>query len=310
MNEKNINKPHRRHANFSLKERLNFIALGGLGEIGKNMYVLEYKNEMIVIDCGLKFPDSDLPGIDYIVPDISYLEANKNKILAIIITHGHEDHTGALPYVMPKIDAPIYATKLTIGLIKNKFLEDCPECSPDFNEIRAGEIIEIGSFRIRFIAVAHSIPDCVALSIETPLGRIIHTGDFKLDSTPVDGRMTDYGAFAEEGDKGILLLCSDSTNAEKKGFTQSEKIISLTLENLFRNYKSRRIIVSSFATNIHRIQQVADAASKFNRKIAFMGRSMIRNVELSRDLGYLKIDPKILIQIEDIWRYANHFQDS
>ena len=285
---------------------LKFIPLGGLGEIGKNMYVFEYDDEILIVDCGLKFPDSELPGIDYIVPDISYLEANKEKILAIIITHGHEDHTGALPYVLPRLDVPLYGTCLTLGLIKNKLLDDLPGYIPKTVEIKAGDIVEIGSFTVKFIAVAHSIPDGVALSINTPLGRIIHTGDFKLDSTPVDGRVTDYGALAEEGDNGVMLLCSDSTNAERKGFTQSERIISGTLDQLFRTYKSKRIIISSFASNVHRIQQVADVASRFNRKIAFLGRSMIRNVELARETGYLKIDSKIIISIEDIWKYTDN----
>ncbi|MBQ3764134.1 MAG: ribonuclease J [Synergistaceae bacterium] len=285
---------------------LNFIPLGGLGEIGKNMYVLEYNDEIIVVDSGLKFPDSELPGIDYIVPDVSYLEANRSKILAMIITHGHEDHTGGLPYVLPRINVPLYGTQLTLGLIRNKLQDDLPTFKPDYHEIRAGDVIKIGSFTVRFMAVAHSIPDCVALSFETPLGRVLMTGDFKLDSTPVDGRVTDYGAFAEEGDKGIMLLCSDSTNAERKGFTPSERIISGTLDTLFRTYRTKRIIISSFASNVHRIQQVADVCARFNRKIAFLGRSMLRNVELARDTGYLKIDSKMIIQIEEIWKYSDN----
>ena len=285
---------------------LNFIPLGGLGEIGKNMYVLEYNDEIIFVDSGLKFPDSELPGIDYIVPDVSYLEANRNKILAMIITHGHEDHTGALPYVLPRINVPLYGTQLTLGLIRNKLQDDLPTFKPDYHEIRAGDVIKIGSFTVRFMAVAHSIPDCVALSFETPLGRVLMTGDFKLDSTPVDGRIIDYGAFAEEGDKGVMLLCSDSTNAERKGFTPSERIISGTLDTLFRTYRTKRIIISSFASNVHRIQQVADVCARFNRKIAFLGRSMLRNVELARDTGYLKIDSKMIIQIEEIWKYSDN----
>lgn len=299
------NSQHRKRNDFE-RERLSFIPLGGLGEIGKNMYVLEYEDEIIVIDSGLKFPDSELPGIDYIVPDISYLEANREKILAIIITHGHEDHTGGLPYVLPRLNVPIYGTQLTLGLIKNKLQDDLPNFKPETVEIKAGEVIEIGAFTIRFIAVAHSIPDGVALSINTPLGRIIHTGDFKLDSTPIDGRTTDFGAFAEEAGKGVLLLCSDSTNAERAGFTQSERIISKTLDQLFRTYRNKRIIISSFASNVHRIQQVADVSARFNRKIAFLGRSMIRNAELARELGYLNIDSKMIIQIEESWKYSDN----
>ncbi len=280
--------------------QLKFIPLGGLGEIGKNMYALEYGDDIVVIDSGLMFPDQELPGIDFIVPDISYLEANREKVLAILLTHGHEDHTGGLPFVLQRLNVPLYGTRLTLGLVGNKLREDTPLIEPKMHEIKAGDIVEIGPFRVRFIAVSHSIPDGVAVSIETPLGRVIHTGDFKLDSTPIDGRITDYGAFAEEGDKGVLLLLSDSTNAERTGFTPSERLIGGTLDRLYRNYRTRRIIISSFASNVHRIQQVADGAARFNRKIAFMGRSMVRNVELARSLGYLRIDGKMIVAAEDI----------
>lgn len=309
MSEKNA-RPRRRGKSSGTARRkeaqLKFIPLGGLGEIGKNMYAVEYGEDIVVIDCGLMFPDQELPGIDYIVPDISYLEANREKVLAIVITHGHEDHTGALPFVLPRLNVPLYGTKLTLGLIGNKLKEDLPNFKPRMNEIKAGDIVEIGPFKIRFIAVSHSIPDAVALSIETPLGRIVHTGDFKLDSTPIDGRVTDYGAFAEEGDKGVLLLTSDSTNAERKGFTPSERIISGTLEQLYRNYRTRRIIISSFASNVHRIQQVVDGAMRFNRKVAFLGRSMVRNVELARELNYLKLDKKMMVPIEDIGKVPDN----
>nr|WP_299079780.1 ribonuclease J [uncultured Fretibacterium sp.] len=309
MAEKAARPRRRSRASTAGRERnasLKFIPLGGLGEIGKNMYAVEYGDDIIVVDCGLMFPDQELPGIDYIVPDISYLEANREKVLAIIITHGHEDHTGALPFVLPRLNVPLYGTRLTLGLIGNKLKEDQPTLKTRMNEVKAGDIIRIGPFGVRFIAVSHSIPDAVALSIETPLGRIVHTGDFKLDSTPIDGRVTDYGAFAEEGDKGVLLLASDSTNAERKGFTPSERIISGTLEQLYRNYRTRRIIISSFASNVHRIQQVVDGAMRFNRKIAFLGRSMVRNVELARELEYLKIDKRMMVPIEDIGKVPDN----
>ena len=301
----------RRRGKTSATERgknpsLKFIPLGGLGEIGKNMYAVEFGDDIVVIDCGLMFPDQELPGIDYIVPDISYLEANREKVLALVITHGHEDHTGALPFVLPRLNVPIYGTRLTLGLIGNKLKEDLPSFKPRMNEVKAGDVVQIGPFRIRFMAVSHSIPDAVALSIETPLGRIVHTGDFKLDSTPIDGRVTDYGAFAEEGDKGVLLLTSDSTNAERKGFTPSERIISGTLEQLYRNYRTRRIVISSFASNVHRIQQVVDGAMRFNRKVSFLGRSMVRNVELARELGYLKLDKKMMVPIEEIGKVPDN----
>ena len=309
MAEKAARPRRRSRASAAGRERnasLKFIPLGGLGEIGKNMYAVEYGDDIIVVDCGLMFPDQELPGIDYIVPDISYLEANREKVLGIIITHGHEDHTGALPFVLPRLNVPLYGTRLTLGLIGNKLKEDQPTLKTRMNEVKAGDVIRIGPFSVRFIAVSHSIPDAVALSIETPLGRIVHTGDFKLDSTPIDGRVTDYGAFAEEGDKGVLLLASDSTNAERKGFTPSERIISGTLEQLYRTYRTRRIIISSFASNVHRIQQVVDGAMRFNRKIAFLGRSMVRNVELARELGYLKIDKKMMVPIEDIGKVPDN----
>jgi ribonuclease J len=271
-----------------------------MGEIGKNMYTLEYDDDIIVIDSGLMFPDQELPGIDFIVPDISYLEANREKVLGIFLTHGHEDHTGGLPFVLQRLNVPLYGTRLTLGLVGNKLREDMPLLEPKMNEVKAGDVVEVGSFRIRFIAVSHSIPDSVAISVETPLGRVIHTGDFKLDSTPIDGRITDYGAFAEEGDRGVLLLLSDSTNAERNGFTPSERLIGGTLDRLYRNYRTRRIIISSFASNVHRIQQVADGAARFNRKIVFMGRSMIRNVELARSLGYLRVDERMIVPVEDL----------
>jgi ribonuclease J len=295
-------KPHHRRSVSAVKkgEQLKFIPLGGLGEIGKNMYALEYGDDIIVIDSGLMFPDRELPGIDFIVPDISYLEANREKVLAILLTHGHEDHTGGLPYVLQRLNVPIYGTRLTLGLVGTKLREDMPLLKPRMEEIKAGDVVEVGPFKIRFIAVSHSIPDGVAISIETPLGRVIHTGDFKLDSTPIDGRTTDYGAFAEEGDKGVLLLLSDSTNAERKGFTPSERLIGGTLDHLYRNYRTRRLIISSFASNVHRIQQVVDGAARFNRKIAFLGRSMVRNVELAKNLGYLRIDDKMILPVEDI----------
>ncbi|MDR1874567.1 MAG: ribonuclease J [Synergistaceae bacterium] len=280
--------------------QLKFIPLGGMGEIGKNMYTLEYDDDIIVIDSGLMFPDQELPGIDFIVPDISYLEANREKVLGIFLTHGHEDHTGGLPFVLQRLNVPLYGTRLTLGLVGNKLREDMPLLEPKMNEVKAGDVVEVGSFRIRFIAVSHSIPDSVAISVETPLGRVIHTGDFKLDSTPIDGRITDYGAFAEEGDRGVLLLLSDSTNAERNGFTPSERLIGGTLDRLYRNYRTRRIIISSFASNVHRIQQVADGAARFNRKIVFMGRSMIRNVELARSLGYLRVDERMIVPVEDL----------
>jgi ribonuclease J len=270
------------------------------------MYALEYGDNILVIDSGLMFPDQELPGIDLIVPDISYLEVHREKVLGIVLTHGHEDHTGGLPFVLQRLNVPIYGTRLTLGLVGNKLREDSPQIEFRPKEVKAGDVVEIGPFKTRFIAVSHSIPDGVAVSVETPLGRVVHTGDFKLDSTPIDGRVTDYGALAEEGDKGVLLLLSDSTNAERNGFTPSERLIGGTLERLYRNYRTKRLIISSFASNVHRIQQVVDGAARFNRRIAFLGRSMVRNVELAKSLGYLKIDEKMIVPVEEIGKIPDN----
>ena len=279
---------------------LHFIPIGGVGEIGKNMYVIEYDDDIIVIDAGLKFADQSMPGIDFIVPDISYLEKNREKILGIILTHGHEDHIGALTYVLPRLNVPIYGTSLTLGMVSQKFSDELPNYNPILNEIHAGETVDIGPFKIRALSVTHSIPDGVGISIETPIGRILHSGDFKFDSTPIDNKLTDYAGFAEEGKNGVLLLLSDSTNAERAGFTPSESIIGGTLERIFRLYKSRRIIISAFASNLHRVQQVINMAAHFNRKVIFLGRSMMRNTELAASLGYLDIDKRTITPPEEI----------
>ncbi|MCL2767486.1 MAG: ribonuclease J [Synergistaceae bacterium] len=290
----------------SKENNLRFIPLGGVGEIGKNMYVIEYEDNMIVIDAGLKFADQSMPGIDFIVPDISYLEKNREKVIGIILTHGHEDHIGGLTFVLPRLNVPLYGTPLTLGMVSQKFNDELPSYSPILNEIHAGETVEIGPFKVRFMSVTHSIPDGVGISIETPLGRILHSGDFKFDSNPIDNKLTDYAGFAEEGKKGILLLLSDSTNAVKAGFTPSESVIGSTLERLFRLYKSRRIIISAFASNLHRVQQVINTAAHFNRKVAFLGRSMMRNTELAASLGYLDIDKRTIIPSENIDRIPDN----
>ena len=282
------------------KGKLKFIPLGGLGEIGKNIFALEYDGSILVVDCGLMFPDDEMLGIDFVIPDISYLEENRSKVSGIVVTHGHEDHIGALPFVLSKIPVPLYGTKLTLGMVANKMAEWAPELSPDYREIKAGDVAEIGPFRVRFIAVCHSIPDGVGLAVETPVGTVVHTGDFKLDPTPVDGRLTEFDAFSEEGRKGVLLLLSDSTNVERPGFTESERSLSLTLEKIFRQYRTKRIVIASFASNLHRVQQVVDAAVRFNKKVAFVGRSMLKNVELARSLGYLHVEDSVVVDVDDI----------
>ena len=282
------------------ESQLRFIPLGGVGEIGKNMYLIEYEDNILIIDAGLKFADQSMPGIDFIVPDISYLERNREKVLGIILTHGHEDHIGALTYVLPKLNIPVYGTPLTLGMVSQKFTDELPNFKTTLNEIHAGNTTDIGPFKIRLMSVTHSIPDGVGVSIETPLGRILHSGDFKFDSTPIDNKLTDYAGFAEEGKKGVLLLLSDSTNAGESGFTPSESVIGGTLERVFRLYRSRRIIISAFASNLHRVQQVINMAAHFNRKVVFLGRSMMRNTELAASLGYLDIDKRTIIPPEEI----------
>lgn len=277
---------------------LKFIPLGGLGEIGKNMYALEYGNDIIVIDCGLKFPDEEMLGIDFVIPDTTYLDENKDKIRGLLITHGHEDHIGALPFVLPKYDVPVYGTRLTLGLIGNKLAESNPRYKPKMMEIQAGETIKLGVFGVKFIAMCHSIPDAVAMAIETPLGTVIHTGDFKLDPTPVDERGTDFASLADYGKKGVLLLCSDSTNVEVPGFTKSEQTLIEPLDRLLRTYRNRRIVISAFASNLNRVQLVLDAASRFGRKVVFAGRSMVNNTELALRLGYLHTEPGVIVPLQ------------
>jgi len=280
---------------------LLFVPLGGLGQIGRNMFALEYGGEMIVVDCGLMFPDDEMLGIDFVIPDASYLLERREKIKGLILTHGHEDHIGALPFILPKLDVPIYGTRLTLGMVANKFLDVDPDYPLQMNEFKAGDVFKLGkNFKVRAISVCHSIPDGVGLAIETPVGTVVHTGDFKLDPTPVDGKETDYAAFAELGKKGVLLMLSDSTNVERSGFTPSERVIGSTLERLFRQYRNKRIVIAAFASNLHRAQLVFNAAAAFNRKVALVGRSMIQNVKLARELGYITAEDDLFVKAEDI----------
>jgi len=281
------------------------IPLGGMGEVGKNMTVYETGNDIVVIDCGVAFPESDLPGIDLVIPDISYLEKNAERIRGIVISHGHEDHIGALPFVLRQINVPAYATKLTRGLIINKLKEHKLHDSVKVNEITVNDVIEMGDFRIGFIRTNHSIADSVALIIDTPLGAIVHTSDFKIDYTPIIGDMIDLHGFAKAGQKGVLLMLADSTNAEREGYTMSEKTVGKTFEELFKDVDGR-IIVATFASNIHRIQQIITAAHKYGRKIAITGRSMINVIDVAKELGYLTIPEGILHDINKI----NNLDDS
>ena len=287
-----------------LQKKVKIIPLGGLGEIGKNMTAFEYKDEIIVIDCGLAFPDEDLYGIDMVIPDITYLIKNKNKVKGILITHGHEDHIGAIPYILKQINVPVYGTRLTLGLIETKLedhgmLNDC-----NLNEVQPNEFVEFKYSKVEFIRNNHSIADSCSIALHTPIGIIVHTGDFKIDFTPIDKEVIDLQRFAQLGKQGVLLLLADSTNALHKGYTMSEKKVGETLENLFGK-ASGRIIVSTFASNVHRLQQISDCALKYNRKIAFSGRSMEKISEVARRLGYLHIPEDMIISLEDINNYPN-----
>lgn len=277
------------------QKRLKVIPLGGLEEVGKNMTVVEYGRDMVLIDAGLMFPDEDTPGIDLVLPDFSYVVEHQDKLRGIVITHGHEDHVGALPYLLKDLDrsVPLYGTKLTLGLVWNK-LEEHKITSAERRMVRAGDRVELGPFTFEFIPVNHSIPDGVALLVDTPVGRILHTGDFKFDQSPIDGRFTGYAALAAAGERGLLLLMSDSTGAENKGVSRAESEVGASLRRIFASAE-QRIIVASFASHIHRLQQVCDAAVDVGRKVAVTGRSMISNVAIARDLGYLDIAEEDLV---------------
>ena len=278
---------------------LRIIPLGGLGEIGLNMMVMEYADSIIIIDCGLMFPEDYMLGIDIVIPDITYLRKNKEKVKAFIITHGHEDHTGALPFVLRELKAPVYGTPLTIGLIKEKLEEFKLDRETEFKTVKPRDKVSVGPFEIEFIRVSHSIADGAGLAIKTPVGVVIHTGDFKLDQTPVDGEILDYARFSEYGENGVLLLLSDSTNVEKEGYTVSEKEVGVTFEEIFRK-SSGRIIVAAFSSNIHRIQQVLDVAENFGRKVTLNGRSMVANVRIAQELGYLKVSDGLIVDLKEL----------
>lgn len=287
----------------AVKPTLKIIPLGGLDEIGKNMTVYEYDNDIFIVDCGMAFPEEELLGIDVVIPDITYLKRNANKIRGIFLTHGHEDHIGAIPYVLKELSVPIYGTKLTLGLVANKLKEH--RMSPKMVTIVPGERIKVGVFEIEPIRVCHSIADSVAFCIGTPMGKVIHTGDFKIDFTPIDGQKMDLHRFATLGQEGVLCMLADSTNVVRPGYTMSESTVGDTFEEIFR-HASSRIIVASFASNVHRIQQVINAASINNRKVAFSGRSMVNVSSVAMDLGYLKVPKDTIIDIKDIDRYPEN----
>ena len=286
------------------KENLKIIPLGGLLEIGKNITVFEYGNDIVLVDCGLAFPEDDMLGIDLVIPDLSYLEKNKEKIRGLVITHGHEDHIGSIPYLLKQINVPIYGTKLTIGLIEHKLEEHKLLRSAKLKVVNPGQTITLGSMKVEFIRTTHSIPDACSLAIHTSVGTIVHTGDFKIDYTPIDGEMIDFGRLAALGNKGVLALMSDSTNAERKGYTMSESTVGEVLDKLFINC-TKRIVVATFSSNVHRVQQIVNSAVKYKRKIAVCGRSMINMIETARKFGYIKVPDNVFIDIDMIKSYPD-----
>lgn len=288
-----------------MAQKLKMIALGGLGEIGKNMYVYEYGGEMIVIDAGLAFPDDEMLGVDLVIPDISYLVKNKNRIRGVILTHGHEDHIGSLPYLLREVSVPIYATKLTAGILSNKLEEHHLLSKTKIKIVAAGDTVKMGMFRVEFIHVNHSIADAVALAITTPLGTVIHTGDFKLDTTPIQGEVMDLARLGALGKSGVLALFGESTNVERPGYSVSERKVGETLDALFKDCKSR-IIVTTFASNIHRVQQIINSAAKYGRKVAISGRSMENIMGVAQNLGYLDIPENVLIDVNTIGRHPKN----
>ena len=282
---------------------VKFTALGGLNEIGKNLYVYECCNDMFIVDCGLAFPDEDMPGVDLVVPDFTYLEKNKDRFRGIVITHGHEDHIGALPYLLKKVNVPIYGTRLTLGLVEGKLKEHNLLSQASLNVVEPRQNVRMGCMSVEFIRVNHSIPDACALAIHTPAGVIVHTGDFKVDYTPIEGGIIDLARFGELGNRGVLALMSESTNAERPGYTKSERSVGESFKNLFNSAEGKRIIIATFSSNIHRIQQIIDQAIIHDRKVAISGRSMQNVIAKAVELNYVRIPEGMLIDIEDVNKY-------
>lgn len=289
--------------NKAPQSKLRVMMLGGLNEIGKNMAVLEYEDDIIIIDCGLAFPDEDMLGIDLVIPDISYLEKNIDKVRGILLTHGHEDHIGALPYVLRSINVPVYGTRLTLGILENKLTEHRLLDKVKLNTVRAGDVVKLGAFSAEFIRVNHSIADACCIAVTTPVGVIMHSGDFKLDVSPIDGEMIDLTRIGEYGRDGVLMLMCESTNVERPGYTPSERRVGGQLDNIFMSNTDKRIIIATFSSNVHRVQQIINTSAKFGRKVAVTGRSMLNVVGAAVKLGYMNVPAGLLIDISEIGRY-------
>lgn len=288
---------------FDENAKLRIIPLGGLNEIGKNMTAIECGDDIVVIDCGLAFPDDEMPGIDLVIPDITYLAENVSKVRGILLTHGHEDHIGAIPYVLREINPPIYGTKLTLGIVRNKLKEFGLEKVPSLVTVKAGDVVKLGRLSVEFIHVNHSIADACALAVKTPLGTLVHSGDFKLDLTPIDGEIMDITRLGELGKEGVLMLMCESTNAERPGSTPSERKVGASMEYIFSTHKNKRIVIATFSSNVHRVQQIIDAASRHGRKVAVTGRSMLNIVGAAVELGYMHVPHGVLIDISEIKKY-------
>ena len=282
---------------------LRIIPLGGLGEIGKNMTAIEYGADIVVIDCGLAFPDEDMPGVDLVIPDVSYLVKNRERVRGILLTHGHEDHIGAIPYVLQQINVPIYGTRLTVGIVKNKLEETSLPETPDLRTVEAGDTVDLGVMRAEFIHVNHSIADACCIALHTPAGIVFHTGDFKLDVSPIDGKMIDLVRIGQLGDEGVRLLLCESTNAERPGFTPSERTVGLSLDRIFMEHRDKRLIIATFSSNVHRVQQIINAAAKYGRRVAVVGRSMVNVIGAAVELGYMNVPEGVLIDAADAKRY-------
>ena len=286
------------------KSTVKIISLGGLNEIGKNMYLIETADDIVIIDCGMTFPDDEMLGVDIVIPDFSYVERNADKVRGVLLTHGHEDHIGGIPYLLKKLNVPIYGTKLTLGLLESK-LKEHNLGKVKLNTVSPGQVVRLGGITAEFIRVNHSIPDAVAIAVRTPTGIIIHTGDFKVDYTPIEGGIIDLPRFAELGSEGVLALMADSTNSERHGFTPTERNVGATFDSLFNKAGSKRIIIATFSSNVHRIQQIIDCAEKHGRKVAVFGRSMVNVIKLGVELGYLKLPDGVLIDIDKMRGYTD-----